>query len=167
LEAGFEDVLKNLQASQQLADLAIAVFKDAWNGHLKLMQNERVEWRHRAGVAEKGFQKLADRILKTESQTVRRAIEAQIEELEREKIVLVEKAGGPPPNVGRFDECIELALKFLSRPWGMYKNGILAVRQTVHRLVFSRPLTFTPEGEYQTKKTTLPIKILGGSSSNK
>ncbi|MGJ8530093.1 recombinase family protein, partial [Maritalea sp.] len=166
-EAGFEDVLKSVQPSKQLIDLAIAMFKDAWNGRLSVMQTERLEWKRRANAAEKDILKLVDRILETESQTVQKAIEAKIEKLEREKIVLVEKAAEPLPNVGRFEECIELALQFLSRPWDIYKNGSFAVRQTVLRLVFSQPLTFTPDGVYGTIKTTLPFKVLGGLSSKK
>ncbi len=65
-------------------------------------------------------------------------------------------------NAARFEECMELALRFLSRPWDIYKNGSYAVRQTVLRLAFSEPLKFTPEGVYGTPKTTLPFRVLGG-----
>ena len=131
------------------------------------MQAERLEWKQRADAAEKDILKRVDRILATESQTVRRAIETKIEKLEREKIGLVEKAAEPLPNVGRFEECIELGIQFLSRPWDIYKNGSFTLRQTVLRLVFSQPLTFTPDGVYGTIKTTLPFKVLGGLSAKK
>ncbi len=166
-EAGFEEVIKSLQPSQQLVDLAIEMFKDAWNGRLEYMQAERREWQSQADAADKDILKLVDRLLESESQTVVKAIEAKIEKLEREKISLAEKAREPLPNVGRSEECIELAMKFLARPWDIYKNGNYAVRQTVLRLAFSEPLTFTPEGVYRTIKTALPFKVLGGLSSKK
>ncbi|MFT4783128.1 MAG: site-specific DNA recombinase [Paracoccaceae bacterium] len=110
------------------------------------MRTERPEWKRRADAAENDITKLVDRILETESQTVRRAIEAKIEKLVCEKTVLIGKGAEPLPNVGRFEECIELTLQFLSRPWGIWKNVRFAVRQTVLKLVFSKRLTFDPDG---------------------
>ena len=75
--------------------------------------------------------------------------------------------GQNPEYTARFEECIELALRFLSRPWDIYKNGSSAVRQTVLRLAFSEPLTFTPDGVYGTPKKTFPFKVLGGLSAKK
>lgn len=135
--------------------------------HLDLVKAEREEWRSQADTADKDILKLVDRILETENQTVLKALESKIEKLEREKIALVEKAGEPLPNVGRFEECIELALQLLSRPWNIYQNRSYAVRQTVLRLVFSQPLTFTPEGVYRTIKTTIPFRVLGGIGNQK
>ena len=73
----------------------------------------------------------------------------------------------PLPNRARFEQCIELSLRFLSKPWDIYKNGNHVVRQTVLRLAFSEPLIFTPEGVYGTPKTALPFKVLGGFSTKK
>ena len=167
LEGGFEDILKRLQPSKRLLDLAIAMFSDAWNSRLELAQAERDEWRRQAEAADKSLLELIDRLVETKNPTVVKAIETKIEKLEREKFALVEKASEPLPNVGKFEECIELSLRFLSRPWDIYKNGSYAVRQTVLRLAFSDPLTFTPEGVYGTPKTTLPFKVLGHFDNQK
>ncbi len=110
---------------------------------------------------------LVDRMVGAKNTSVLKALEAKIEELEREKLVLVSKAEEPLRNAARLEECMELALRFLSRPWGIYKNGSYAVRQTVLRLAFSEPLQFTPEGVYGTPKTTLPFRMLGGFSGKK
>ena len=166
-EAGFEDVIKSLQPSQQLVDLAIAMFKDAWNRCLEHMQAEQREWQSQADAADKDILKLVDRLLESESPTVVKAIESKIEKLEREKLSLAEKAGASLQNVGRFEECIELALQFLARHWDLHKIGSYAVRQTVLSLVLSEPLTFTPEGVYRTIKTTIPFKVLGGIDNQK
>ena len=60
---------------------------------------------------------LLDRIVEAKSQSVISAYESRIEKLERERILLAEKAAKPLPNEGRLEECIELSLKFLSKPW--------------------------------------------------
>lgn len=167
MEGGFEDILARLQPTKRLVDLAIAMFKDAWNSRLELARAEREEWRRQADAADKSILELVDRMVETKNPTVIKAIEAKIEKLEREKIALVERAGEPLPNVAGFEDCIELALKFLSRPWDIYKNGSHAIRQTVLRLAFSEPLTFMPEGVYGTPKTTLPFKVLGDFDNQK
>lgn len=167
LEAGFEEIMKGLQPSQKLVDLAVAMFKDAWNSRLELARAERQEWARQVDAADKSILELVDRLVETKNGTVIKAIEGKIERLERDKLVLAEKAGAPLPNAARFEECIELALKFLSRPWDIYKNGSLVVRQTVLRLAFSEPLKFTPDGVYGTPKPTLPFKVLGGFSAKK
>lgn len=167
LEGGFEDMLKSLQPSKRLVDLAIAMFKDAWNSRMELAQTERDEWRRQVEATDRSILELIDRMVETRNPTVIKAIESKIEKLEREKFAIAEKADQPLPNAGKFEECIELSLRFLSRPWDIYKNGSHAVRQTVLRLAFSHPLSFTPEGVYGTPKTALPFKVLGGFSSKK
>ena len=137
------------------------------SSRLELAQAERDEWRRQAEAADKSLSELIDRLVETKNPTVVKAIETKIEKLEREKFALVEKAAEPLPSVGKFEECIELSLRFLSRPWDIYKNGSYAVRQTVLRLAFSDPLTFTPEGVYGTPKTTLPFKVLGHFDNQK
>ena len=131
LEDGFEDVLKSLQPTKHLVDLAIAMFKDAWNGRLELAKADRAEWALQVKAADESILELVDRMVETKNSSVLKALEAKIEKLEREKLVLVSKAEEPLPNAARFEECIELALRFLSRPWDIYKNGSYAVRQTV------------------------------------
>lgn len=164
LEAGFEDMLQRLQPSNRLLDLVIAMFKDAWNSRKELAKAERHEWQRQAEAADRSLLELIDRMVETKNPTVIKAIETKIEKLEREKFALVEKASEPLPRAGKFEECIELSLRFLSKPWDIYKNGSHTVRQTVLRLVFSEPLTYTPEGVYGTPKTALSFKVLGGLS---
>ena len=158
---------KRLQPSESLADLAIAMFKDAWNSRLEVAQADRDEWRRQVEATDRSTLELIDRMVETKSPTVIKAIESKIEKLEREKFAIAEKADQPLPNAGKFEECIELSLRFVSRPWDICKNGSHAVRQTVLRLAFSQPLSFTPEGVYGTPKTASPFKVLGGLSSKK
>lgn len=167
LEGGFEELLKSLQPSKQLFALAKAMISDAWNMRLDQARMERDEWCKQLKAMEARIDDLLDRIVEAKSPSVIAAYEKRIEKLERDKLVLAEKAEKPLPNEGRLEECIELSLKFLARPWEIYKNGTYAVRQTVLRLAFSKPLTYSPEGVYGTPKTTLPFKVLGGLDNEK
>ncbi|GFE65539.1 recombinase family protein [Litoreibacter roseus] len=167
LEDAFEDVLKSLQPTTQLFGLIKAMFKDAWDKRLEQTHAEQDRWRVELKAVNGKIEDLLDRIVEARSDSVISAYESRIEKLEREKIRLAEKAGAPLPNEARFEECIELSLKVLSRPWEIYKNGSYAVRQTVLRLVFSKPLTYSHEGVYGTVETTLPFKVLGGINNEK
>ena len=167
LEGGLENMKKSLQTPSKLFDLAIAMFKDPRIGRLELARAEREEWAAQAKAADESTLELVGRMVETKNATVLKALEAKIERLEREKLVLEEKAQEPMPNATRFEECIELSLRFLAKLWDINKNGSYAVRQTALRLAFSEPLTFTPEGVYGTPKTAIPFKVLGGISTKK
>ena len=96
-----------------------------------------------------------------------KAYEAPIEKLEREKLFLegkLENAGAPH---GHQSEFIEPALSFLANPWNIYKNGSLALRQTVLRLTLAEPLRYRRENGYRTAKIPYPFTVLGGISAKK
>jgi hypothetical protein len=62
---------------------------------------------------------------------------------------------------------MELALRFLSSPWKIYKNGDYAMRQTVLRLAFAAPLRYSQNSMYGTPELSFPFKYLGGFSGQK
>ena len=160
VENGFEDVLKSLQPTSQLFTLARKMFNDVWNNRLEVAKAERGEWRRQENAADKSMLELVDRLVETRSPAVVKALESKLERLEREKLLLSEKAANPLPSQGKFEECMELTMRFLSSPWETYKNGNYAVRRIVLRLAFSKPVTCSPEGVYGTIETTLPFKVL-------
>ena len=116
---------------------------------------------------EKQIEGLLDRIVDASSPSVISAYEGRIAKLEREKILLAERAARTVPPKGRFEEFIELSLEFLSKPWNLYENGSLALKQTVLRLAFAEPLRYSRESGYRTIETTLPFKVLAGFDNPK
>ena len=65
-----------------------------------------------------------------------------------------------PP--GRFEEFIELSMKFLANPWNLWRSGRFMLQRTVLRLAFSERIAYSRETGLGTPKTTLPFKVLGG-----
>jgi site-specific DNA recombinase len=114
---------------------------------------------------EKQIESLLDRIIDASSPSVVSAYEGRFAKLEREKIVLAERAERIVPPKGRFEEFIELSLEFLARPWFIYQNGPLALKQTVLRLAFSQPPRYSRECGYRTIETAFPFKVLVGFDS--
>ena len=110
---------------------------------------------------------LLDRIAEASNASVVHAYEARIDKLERQKIVLQERLDKAIPPKGHLEDCIDLALGFLAKPWNLYKNGDYAMRQKVLRLAFAEPLRYSQKGVYGTPEFSFPFKFLGGFSGLK
>ncbi len=162
LENAFEEVLKRLQPTAQLFELAKAMLQDAWDMRLGDAQGARAEWERQLGETDKQIEGILDRIVDAANPAVVAAYEKRLAKLEREKILLAEKSVQVVPLKGRLEEIIELSLKFLARPWYVYKNGEASTRQIVLRLVFSEPLRYCRKEGYGTPKTSFPFRMLEG-----
>ena len=161
LEEGFEDILKSLVPSRKLFGLVKEMFADAWEMRAEQAREAQGEWKRQLRDAEKQIEELIDRLVETDNRTVAKKFEERIDKLERQKIVLAEKADKKVPSKARLEECMELTLKFLSSPWNIYQNGSHAAKQTVLRLAFAEPPRYCRNEGYGTPKTTFPFKVLG------
>jgi len=94
--------------------------RDAWDMRLAAAKSDKDAFRKRLSDVERQIDSLLDRIVETDKASLVGAYEAKIEKLERDKIVLIERLEKTIPPKGRLEECIELALKFLSSPWTIY-----------------------------------------------
>jgi site-specific DNA recombinase len=167
MEAGFGEIMKSLQPVQSLFGLAKAMLRDAWDLRLTQAHKEKDELQRQQKDVERQIEGLLDRVVEATSASVVSAYEARIERLERDKIVLAERATTSVPPKGRLEDCIELAMRFLSSPWSIYKNGDYVMRQTVLRLAFAEPLRYGKNGVYGTPEFSFPFKMLAGISGQK
>jgi site-specific DNA recombinase len=85
-----------------------------------------------------------------------------MEQLERDKVVLKERALKTVLPQERFEDCMELAIGFVSNPWNFYKNGDLPERLAVLKLAFAEPLPYGLNGAYGTPKFSFPFRYLSG-----
>jgi hypothetical protein len=97
--------------------------------------------------------------------SVIKAYEGKIAKLEREKLLLAEKAARIVPPKGRLEEFIEPALELLGNPWNICENGSLAFKRAVLRLAFSEPLRYSLDSGYRTAETAFPFKALAEIST--
>ncbi len=165
LEEGFAEIMKSLQPTPGLFKIAKAMLRDAWDMRLAEAHKVKDALSKQLADAEKQIESLLDRLVEASSATVVGAYEARIDKLEREKLVLSERLENTVPPSGRLEECMELALRFLSNPWNIYKNGDFVLRQTVLRLAFLKPLRYDQNGMYGTPEFAFPFKALAGISS--
>ncbi|GKY88118.1 hypothetical protein STA1M1_19870 [Sinisalibacter aestuarii] len=167
MENAFAEIMEGLQPARGLFELAKAMLRDAWEMKLTVAHGEKDELQSQLKDVERQIESLLDRIVDATSASVVSAYEARIEKLERQKIVLAERIEKSLPPKGRLEDCIELALRFLSNPWNLYKNGDFTMRQTVLRLVFAEPLKYDQNGVYGTPELSFPFRYLEGFSGSK
>ncbi|MCR9135737.1 MAG: recombinase family protein [Alphaproteobacteria bacterium] len=162
IESGASDILRSLQPTKQLFELAKAMFKDAWNLRLAQAHQDQDTMTKQIKATETQIETLLERIIEAENASVIRAYEAKIGKLEREKAVLLSNADKIVPPKGRLEEFIEPALNFLANPWNIYINGGIALKRTVLKLAFAEPLRHSRETGYRTAEITFPFKVLAG-----
>lgn len=165
IEQGAQELLRLIQPTRQLFDIARAMFIDAWEMRLAQAHDDKKTLEAQIKDTEDQIEALLDRIVEAASPSVIQAYEKRIDKLERQKIRLSEQSARSVPPQGRFEEFIEHALHFLANPWNIYEKGSLVLKRTVLKLVFAEPLRYSRETGYRTAKTTLPFKVLAQFSS--
>lgn len=156
-----------MQPTSKLFEVARAMFKDAWAQRLSQAKETQALVKKQLRDVEKQIEDVLDRIMDASSASIISAYEARLEKLERQRLVLTEKAASALPKNGQLEKFIELSLKFLSRPCNIYKNGSYDMKQTVLRLAFAGPLTYHRIEGYRTPETSFPFKVLGNFNTQK
>ncbi|MFK7871529.1 MAG: hypothetical protein AB8B58_20120 [Roseobacter sp.] len=116
IEGGFSESLISMQPTSKVFELASAMFKDAWGQRLSQAEEAQGLFKKQLRDVEKPSEDVLDRIMEASSASVISAYEARFEKLERQKLVLAEKATSSLPKNGQRERFIEFALKSLSNP---------------------------------------------------
>jgi len=161
VHAAFDGVLEGLAPSKQSVSLFKSVFTKVWNAQAKQVSAMKAQLERKMTDADKQIEKLLERIVTASSDTVVGAYEAKIDKLERDKLVMSEKAANLSKPKHTFSEMFELALQFIANPQNYWENGSLAGRKTLLRLAFNEPLTYTRIEGFRTPETSSIFKALG------
>jgi site-specific DNA recombinase len=161
VETAFAGLLERLTPTQKLAELALAMFKDAWNQRSAQAAVLARSAERELAKVEKQIVGLLDRVVEATSPTIIKRYEQHIMTLERSKALLEEQAGKKVQR-GSFEELFELALRFLSRPVLLWNSKKFAHKRLVVQLAFAERLAFCPNAGFRTPKTSLPFKLLEG-----
>ncbi|MFC3229146.1 recombinase family protein [Marinibaculum pumilum] len=161
IEGDFATLLAEVQPAPTMSELALAMFRQAWDQQAERARALRETVRRRSAEIEKQISSVLDRIMQATNQTLIARYEQRIGELERERLVLAEKLEKGSQPRRSFDEVFELTLKFLSSPCNIWENGTLAVRRTALKLTFDEPLVYCRNEGFRTPKTSIVFKALG------
>lgn len=164
IETEFEQLLSNIQPTQELADMAALMFRNCWNMLAEQASELKGVIKQKITDNEKKINQLVDRAVLATNPRVIAAYENNIEALEKEKFELVEKLQNPGRNGHTFEKLFEHALRFLVSPCKLWETERLDLRKIVLRLVFSDHLHYCPEKGFLNTNLSMPFKVLGGYS---
>ena len=167
LEGDFADLLKTLQPTRKLFDVAVGMFKDLWDFQGRSNKERAKRLKAETVKLDKDMSKLVDRLLETENALVCQKIEEKLERLEQNKLAIVQKSENIAQPKRPFSEMFELALNFLANPCNIWENGSFLDRRNLLKLAFSGRLDYTRENGFSNPKISLPFKALGGLLSTK
>jgi DNA invertase Pin-like site-specific DNA recombinase len=160
IEGDFDALLARAVPTESLVDIAFAMFKDAWAQHAAQAQAFAASCRREATQIERQIEKLLDRVVEAGSDSIIRAYEKRIAGLERQALVLHEKAKSAAQPKQPFEELFELAVRFLASPSKLWASGKIEYRNLVLRLTFAERLCYCAESGFRTPKTSFPFKLL-------
>jgi hypothetical protein len=109
----------------------------------------------------------ADRIVEAASDSLVRAYEKRVQDLETQKALMQERiaVGGRP--LKNFGETYRTAFDFLANPCKIWHSPRIENRRAVLKLVFADRLAYARNEGYRTAKISTPFKLLGDMNMNK
>ena len=113
------------------------------------------------------IEQLMDRLVETDSDSMIKAYEKRVKQLETDKAVLVEKSCQSMRPMRSFDAALRTALEFISNPHKLWEPGRLCDRRAVLRLAFPGGFQYHRNTGLRTAETPLPFKVLGAIASKK
>ena len=138
------------------------MFRDAWD-QLKSQSSEmRKILERNVTETERSIDHLVQRAMQVSNPRLVAAYERNIESLENERLVLLEKLENPGRTEHSFDSLFELSMQFLSSPCKFWHSGKIDLQKMVLRLVFSEPPKYSRENGFLNSKFSLPFNMLGG-----
>ena len=161
MESQFETLLKSLQPSQGLFELASELFQELWDQRDQLSKQQSKSMTAEVSQIDRKIVQLMDRLVETDSDSVIRAYEKRIGALEIERAALREKIANCGKPLRHYNETFEHAITFLSSPWKIWENGSIEYRHTVLKLAFDDHLAYSKEDGFRTSEISLPFKALG------
>ena len=161
IEGEFVDLLKSLQPTRQLFDIAGKMFKDLWDFQ-SLSNAERIKrLKLQMTKIDTDMSKLVDKLIETENTLVAQKIEDKLEGMEQNKLAIVQKCENLSKSKRGYSEMFEHALRFLSNPWNIWENGSFLDRRNVLKLAFTGQIPYTRKNGFSNTKISLPFKVLG------
>ncbi|CAN7759299.1 recombinase family protein [Ensifer adhaerens] len=162
IEGEFEELLKNVQPTEQLFNVATSMLKKLWDHRLAQAQSQINGMKAELVSLDREVGTYLQRIVQTAVPSVVSAYENQIGKLEERKVLVREQivsAGRPRSTL---EDTVRTALGFLANPWNLWKTELPENRRTVMKLTFSQRLAYRKNEGFRTANLTLPFNMLGG-----
>ncbi len=160
LEGAFAEILSGLTPSETLFTIARKMLKTLWSERVASTSHNKAALAAQIKAADQKIDGLLDKLLEVDSSTVIKACEKKIEKLERDKLVLKEKAANCSGSSGSFEKVFELASRILANPCNLWLSRHIELQRLVLKLVFSDKMAYHRNQGFRTPTLSLPFKAL-------
>ncbi|GAB5373962.1 MAG: hypothetical protein AcusKO_04240 [Acuticoccus sp.] len=160
LEEEFEAILETVTPARSLVEMARVMFRQAWDQRAASALETAVRLKRKLVKIETAVAGLLDRVIAADSDTVIKAYERRIRDLEIEKATINERIATAGQPVRPFDEVYRTLFDFLANPLKLWRSGRLDLQRIVLKLVFADHLTYARNSGYRTPNTSCIFKVL-------
>jgi len=159
IEGAFEDLLGELKPTRGLLEIAALMFKDAWTQRSAQASQIAKGFESEVSKIEKDISALVDKIMDVNNPRAINALEARIEQLERRKLMAVERSRSTPQSRHTFGELFEHSMRFFSNPHKIWESGQFELQRLVLKLAFPSHLHYCRETGFRTPQTAIPFQL--------
>ncbi|MEI4262247.1 hypothetical protein, partial [Roseovarius sp. D0-M9] len=163
----FADLLSDLQPHDNVAKVMEKMLRDLWKHNQGAILDRRRDLERHIKLLQQEQEKLLDRIVETDTDSVASAYEKRIAQCQRKQVVCQEKLLDLDKSSTNFSEIFEHTLEVLSSPCEIWKKRSHEWRIAVLKVVFSEKLRYCSKLGLRTPETTFPFKVLRGDKSAK
>jgi site-specific DNA recombinase len=135
-----------------------------WTRLANLSNDNEKEIKKQLVDIDKKIEAMLERLMETSSNSLVRAYESKIENLEMEKLVLNEKLLKNNKPTNTFEETFRTAIKFWENPYKLWDTGSFESKLMVMRMVFSSKLPYLRGKGFRTTSEchiAEPIRLCG------
>lgn len=161
IEGEFVSLLHQLVPSVPLFKTATKMFEVWWNYRQAQIAQRGQSMEREIKKLDSAIEQVMDRLIETDSQTMIKAYEKRIKQMETDKAVLVEKSTQSLRPMRSYDAALRTALDFIASPYKLWDSGRLSDRRAVLKLVFPGGFQYHRNIGLRTAETSLPFKVLG------
>ena len=126
------------------------MFRDLWERRPKTMKEQGKSVKIELSQVERKIAQLMDRLVEADSESVIRAYDKRIGDLETDRMIIrerIEKCGTP---LAAYEETFEHSMPFLASHWKIWENASIELRQTVPKLASADQLAYDRESGFRT-----------------
>ncbi len=162
MESQFETLLKQLTPAKSLMKTATKMFKSLWDNETKDKNRRKQDLQKHIKQLDREKEKIIDKLIKTDIESVIAAYEKRIQDIELDKVVIEEKLSNLGKESASFDKNFRTAKEFLSNPYRLWDRGQYLGKRAVLKLAFPQHLIYDRKTGFRTAAIARPFRLLEG-----
>ena len=167
LEGDFSAFLQQLTPSDDLFAAFRKMLQMVWDHRVASADDVKRSLRSELAKIERDVEQFLDRMLESDTPSVRKAIDNRIRELEARKLELKEKEARCGRPLRSFDETVRTALEYLENPYKHWVSPRIEDKRAVLKLTFADRLAYSRNDGLRTANLAFPFKALAEFSGAK